>query len=98
MECDEIHRPTPICPICPPRRYKARFEASLPGDYAPHPKGVYLIFAGSAIRLPEFGKYSVTAEYDEHAGDSLDEDIRDEPRLWAGQTTSEPVLVTIKGK
>lgn len=80
------------------RNYTARLVSSLPWGYDNAGMGVFLLCDGSAIRLPGFGSYAATSSYDEGAGDPLDQYVKEEPKLWAGEARSDPVFVSIKAK
>ena len=78
------------------RQFAVKVSSSLPSSYNDKRRGVFLWFSGSAIQLPNFGRYSVIAHY--HCGP--DHPVRrylaGGPALWSGEVESKPVIIEFK--
>lgn len=78
------------------RRYRGQVALSLPSVYEEKSSGLFLVFNGSALKLPGFGKFEATSSYEEKSDDSLDQYVTLPPKLWRGEAHSAPVTLNFQ--
>ena len=77
---------------------EAKVSSELPAFYNDTRPGPYLIFPGSAIRLPGFGRYQVKAVFHLSPHHPLQAFLPPQEILWHGDSASEWVVVDFTPK
>jgi hypothetical protein len=76
---------------------KGEIASTLPDFMGPNTRGLYLVFPGSAIGLPDFGQYRATARYVSGTENPINQLLHGE-RLWVGEVESKPSMIKILPK
>jgi hypothetical protein len=80
------------------RHYVAKLVSSLPPEYEDNRKGLYLLFPTAAIKLGDFRRYDVGAEYDSMVDQPVGDTPIEDPKLWRGKVHSPPITLEFRSK
>jgi hypothetical protein len=75
---------------------KGKLMTTLPPYFHQPGIGLFLVFAGSAITLDQPGQYMMKVTYRMRADDPVNFYLRDSPKLWTGQVTSNTIVIDIR--
>ncbi|MGH7983917.1 MAG: hypothetical protein ACREFF_12335 [Candidatus Udaeobacter sp.] len=74
---------------------KGKLTKTLPSYFHQPGIGLFLVFAGSAIKLDRPGQYNIKANYQIRGDDPVTFYLRGSPKLWAGQVTSNTIAIDV---